>query len=396
MAEVSTLLSNPQIKAFYRRVLSLVESNLQHFTDAAIRFTEGPRQFDIGPADHPFVKTSELIAHLKARVTGEYVPLKGDSQRLTRTIIAQNKLDREGEHRSDGESDEAWEIRRDRQEKRRAENAQLLRDLGQVKEGEFVGDTRKYDRLPMKGITVQRNAERYYFVSHAEAAKVLAACPDAEWQLIFALSRFGGLRCPSEHMALRWIDVDYANWTTMTVQSPKTAHQGKASRVVPIFPELRPFLQEAWEAAPEGAEYVIRRHRGQNANLRTQLQRIMGRAGVKPWPKLFQNLRSSRQTELAERYPIQVVCEWIGNSEAVAAKHYLQVTEDHVASAINTPTIPMHQLLQTGTDTSGQTQTDEQAKPAIAVTPDDSRGCEWWREDSNLGPQPYQGCALTN
>ena len=57
---------------------------------------------------------------------------------------------------------------------------------------------------------------------------------------------------------------------------------------------------------------------------------------MKPWPKLFQNLRSSRQTELAERYPIQVVCEWIGNSEAVAAKHYLQVTEDHVAAALRT------------------------------------------------------------
>jgi hypothetical protein len=85
----------------------------------------------------------------------------------------------------------------------------------------------------------------------------------------------------------------------MAVQSPKTAHQGKPSRVVPIFTELKPYLQAAWEAAPEGAEYVIVRHRGSNVSLRTQLQRIPSRAGVKPWPKLFQNLRSSRQTELA-------------------------------------------------------------------------------------------------
>ena len=28
------------------------------------------------------------------------------------------------------------------------------------------------------------------------AEKVLAACPDAEWRLIFALSRYAGLRCP--------------------------------------------------------------------------------------------------------------------------------------------------------------------------------------------------------
>lgn len=48
-------------------------------------------------------------------------------------------------------------------------------------------------------------------------------------------------------------------------------------------------------------------------NLRTQLLRIIRRAGWNPWPKLFQNLRSTRQTELADEYPIQVVTAWIGN-----------------------------------------------------------------------------------
>ena len=54
----------------------------------------------------------------------------------------------------------------------------------------------------------------------------------------------------------------------------------------------------------------------------------MHRAGVKPWPRLFQNLRASRETELTKEYPIHVVCEWIGNSSLVAAKHYLQVTDE--------------------------------------------------------------------
>src|SRR5690606_29543204 len=36
------------------------------------------------------------------------------------------------------------------------------------------------------------------------------------------------------------------------------------------------------------------------------------------WPRVFQNLRSSRQTELAERYPMHVVCAWMGNTQAVA------------------------------------------------------------------------------
>jgi hypothetical protein len=57
------------------------------------------------------------------------------------------------------------------------------------------------------------------------------------------------------------------------------------------------------------------------------------RLGVKPWPQRFQNLRSTRETELAERFPLHVVCAWIGNSQPVAAKHYLQITVEHFEQA---------------------------------------------------------------
>jgi hypothetical protein len=62
--------------------------------------------------------------------------------------------------------------------------------------------------------------------------------------------------------------------------------------------------------------------------------KIIKRAGLKSWPKLFQNLRSTRQTELEEEFPTHVVCSWMGNSESVARKNYLQVTEDHYDRAI--------------------------------------------------------------
>ena len=55
----------------------------------------------------------------------------------------------------------------------------------------------------------QENRSRFYFVSREEAQKVLDACPDSQWRLIFALCRFGGLRCPSEVLALTWDDVDW-------------------------------------------------------------------------------------------------------------------------------------------------------------------------------------------
>ena len=189
---------------------------------------------------------------------------------------------------------------------------------------------------------VLANRDRDYFVTRDEAQKVLNACPDAQWRLIFALSRFGGLRCPSEHLALRWGDVNWEK-ARMTIHSSKTEHHpGGESRVTPLFPELRPYLEAVFDQAEEGTEYVITRYRETNINLRTMLLKIIARAGLEPWPKLFQNLRATRETELAEIYPMHVVCAWIGNSQPVAAKHYLQVTEEHFAEAAQNPAQQAH------------------------------------------------------
>jgi len=48
---------------------------------------------------------------------------------------------------------------------------------------------------------------------------------------------------------------------------------------------------------------------------------------------MFQNLRSTRETELAETFPIHVVTAWLGNSPEIARKHYLQVTNEHFVRA---------------------------------------------------------------
>lgn len=189
----------------------------------------------------------------------------------------------------------------------------------------------------MRECTVRANKSREYFVSLKEAAAVLDACPDLQWRLLFALARFGGLRCPSEVLLLKLSDVDWERGR-IRITSPKTEHhEGKDERFIPIFPELRPLLLEAAEVAPPGTEYVITKYRDENANLRTQLERIIARAGLKKWPRLFQNLRASRETELAQSHPIHVVCAWMGNSQLVAAKHYLQVRDEDFTTAGEKP-----------------------------------------------------------
>lgn len=178
------------------------------------------------------------------------------------------------------------------------------------------------------------NPKRSYHVSRDEAAKVLEACPDADWRCIFSLVRFGGLRCPSEVMRLRWEDVLWDR-DRMIVHSPKTErHESRENRVVPLFPELREVLEERFELAEKGDIRVVTRYTENHCgNLRTQMTRIIKRAGIKPWPRIFHNLRATRQTELEEQFPSHVVCAWIGNTETVARKHYLQVTDRHFDAA---------------------------------------------------------------
>jgi hypothetical protein len=72
----------------------------------------------------------------------------------------------------------------------------------------------------------------------------------------------------------------------------------------------------------------------QALNLRQQLQRMIERAGLPAWPRLWHQLRASAQTDLASRLPQHVVCAWLGNTQSVAMAHYLQVNDGHFASAM--------------------------------------------------------------
>jgi hypothetical protein len=96
--------------------------------------------------------------------------------------------------------------------------------------------------------SVRANKTRDYFVTRDEIESVIAECPDAEWRVIVALARYGGLRTPSEVLALEWSDI---NWdkSRMTVTAPKTEGEGKPYRLVPLFPELRPHLEDLFELA---------------------------------------------------------------------------------------------------------------------------------------------------
>src|SRR5262245_5525530 len=171
-----------------------------------------------------------------------------------------------------------------------------------------------------------------------DAVKKLLNVADPTWRTTIALARFGGLRCPSEVLSLEWRHVDWAR-NRIAVPSPKTdRYDGKGSRTIPLFAELRPFLEEAFELAEPGKSYVVggnhlAKAQGpngwRNCNLRTTFEKLIKRAGLEPWPRLFHNLRSSRETELLESFPVHVVALWMGHDAKVSLKHYAQTTEEH-------------------------------------------------------------------
>jgi hypothetical protein len=70
-----------------------------------------------------------------------------------------------------------------------------------------------------------------------------------------------------------------------------------------------------------------------NANLRSEMPRLLRRSSVSGWPRLFHSKRASRQTELQRDFPLHVVWIWLGNSPRIAQQSYLLVTEDDFAKA---------------------------------------------------------------
>jgi integrase len=236
--------------------------------------------------------------------------------------------------------------------------------------------------------------DRQRFITQEDTQRVLDACPDAEWRLLVALSRYGGLRCPSEHLALTWADVDWER-QRFRVDSPKTGE-----RWVPIFPELRPYLEDVFEQAAEGAVQVITCKQEAKQNLRTRLCKIIRRAGLTPWPKPFHNLRASRQTELAAVYPLHVVCTWIGNSTLIAQKHYLQTTEEDFRRAAQSGAAALQKAVQqpaASLRTDSQEAAEEEAD--CELVRNDASPCEasqYARRDSNPQPAAPKAAALSS
>ena len=178
----------------------------------------------------------------------------------------------------------------------------------------------------------QVNESRKEFVSVETIERVIAVCPNRQWEVVFALARYAGLRIPSEINDLRWEDIDWEK-RRFTVHEPKVEHHpGRGRRTIPIFPELLPHLERAYRERDPEQPLVVPMARWKT-NIGTEARRIIARAGVPQWEKVFVNLRASRSDELDRTLPPHVVDAWLGHSGKVRRAHYLMVTESDFAEA---------------------------------------------------------------
>jgi integrase len=243
-------------------------------------------------------------------------------------------------------------------------------------------DAELISKNPFRGqsVSLRANPARFFYVTQEMALKVLEACPDSQWRLIFGLARWGGLRCPSEVLRLKWQDVDFEN-NRFTVHASKTEHHADAGiRTVPMFPELKQLFQDAFDAAKEGDIYCLKRYKGKWSNLGVHMARIVKHAGIEPWPKIFQNCRSTRETELFKMTNgnVKAVCSWIGNSPKVALQHYAQVTEADLQEAakmtlINDAEKRVHNRVQTTAAASRTVSYDLVDKPVTSLCKSESK-----------------------
>lgn len=169
-----------------------------------------------------------------------------------------------------------------------------------------------------------------------------------------------------------WSDVDWRR-DRLTVGSPKTArYVGHELRVISIFSEIYAPLQEVFEQVDTGQPYVLPMLRDRKAAaFRKPVMAAIKRTGLKQWPRLWQNIRATRQTEFEQVSPSYVACTWMGNTRETARRHYLQVTDEHFEMAARKAVQHGHATGRRGAQEESETRVGPQgfASAGSQVTP---------------------------
>ncbi len=195
-------------------------------------------------------------------------------------------------------------------------------------------------------VTSQPTIEHEWpYVTDADIERVIAEAPGA-WKQRLALARWAGLR-RNEIARAEWSWIDW-DARTITVLPKLRDGQRRVStkhrtRTCPLSPRLYSILLEGFTAAPDAAGIICGMPRN---NVERDIDVIVRRADLKPWPKPLHSLRKSLETDWLAKYPLLDVVKWLGNSPDVAARHYHQTRPEiigRVTGQVATVATPIDQ-----------------------------------------------------
>lgn len=189
----------------------------------------------------------------------------------------------------------------------------------------------------MKGFC-EVNKKREHFVAVDKVNAIFPHISDHEIRAAVALARWGGLRFPSEILPLEWESILWERnlihvWAQKTVR-----HENGQDRYVPLFPEIK----ECLLAIPQSCrgQFVFPTRRKCSAMSTTNaLERACRAANVALWQRPWNNMRSTRVTELLKTYPIHEVGAWMGHSPETLLKHYAQIAKEPSEEMICAPSV---------------------------------------------------------
>jgi hypothetical protein len=106
-----------------------------------------------------------------------------------------------------------------------------------------------------------------------------------------------------------------------------------------------------------------------SGNVRKRITAAVVKAGVKPWPRMFQALRASCEQEWAMTAPQYAVSLWIGHSITVSGKHYANNVPDEVFDRLVGVGDSVRQFAQQGVEPlRNDPQTKKPAEAGFCVT----------------------------
>ncbi len=169
-----------------------------------------------------------------------------------------------------------------------------------------------------------------YYVALEDFEKLVKAAPTTGWRAFYGLQRLAGLRrgealelpwsgkAVDSQGAEAWVGVD---WETRRLHVLGNAKAVRRFREVPICPRLHELLLAAYSEAPDGSVTIA----GLTEHNLTRLGAAhVKAAGLTPWPKLYQALRSSCENDWKSKAVAEpTYAAWMGHSPTVSRMSYV-------------------------------------------------------------------------